>query len=364
MKLLKIFIFVSIICSSAFSKEEFKIETVIPDTSGLGVIWGMDFLSNDELILTIRSSKAYTYNLKTKKLTKLKNLPKIYAKSQSGLLDIKVSPNYKKDKWIYFTYVKKLKAEGTTVLARAKLENENFVLWEELLVTKAETGTKRYYGSRITFDNDGHLFFGVGDRGVRMNAQNLQTHSGTIIRLNLDGSIPKDNPFIEDSKVLDEIYSYGHRNPQGLFYDKKKEILFEGEHGPRGGDEVNVIKKASNYGWPIISYGKEYWSPLSVGEGTHKEGMNQPIKAYVPSIAPSSLMVYSGKVFKSWEGDIFQGSLKLTHLNKIKLNDNLEVIEEKRLLKNMSERIRNVVESPDGLIYLSTDRGMILRLVP
>lgn len=361
MKFFRILLFILIFSNLSFSKENFKIENI---SSGFGVIWGMAFLDKDNMILSIRSGEIYTLNINTKKTNKISNLPTFYAYSQGGLLDIQVSPKYKEDKWIYLTYVQKQNNQARTVLSRAKLKDNSFVSWQDLLKTKSTSDTSRHFGSRITFDEQGHLFFGIGDRGIRKNGQDLKTHAGSIIRLNLDGSIPKDNPFINDNKALDEIYSFGHRNPQGLFYDKKRKILFEGEHGPRGGDEVNIIEKAQNYGWPTISFGKEYWSPLSVGEGTHKEGMTQPLKVYIPSIAPSSLMVYSGKVFKSWEGDIFQGALKLTHVNKLKLNKSLEVIEEKRLLDNKNERIRNIIEGPEGFIYISTDSGKILRLKP
>ena len=166
----------------------------------------------------------------------------------------------------------------------------------------------------------------------------MSNHAGSIIRLNLDGSIPSDNPFINKKDVLPEIYTYGHRNPQGLFYDKTSKNLWSIEHGPRGGDEINLIEKGKNYGWPIISYGKEYWNDSAVGESTAKEGMQQPIKYYIPSIAPSSLMVYNGDLFKKYKGNIFSGALKLTHLNRIVLDKSNNVIKEERLLENLNER--------------------------
>ena len=184
------------------------------------------------------------------------------------------------------------------------------------------------------------------------------------MRLNRDGSIPLDNPFIDKKEILPEIWSYGHRNPQGLVYDQNSSQLWSIEHGPRGGDEINLIQAGKNYGWPIISYGKEYWGPVAVGENTHKKGMQQPVKYYVPSIAPSSLLLYSGKAFPKWQGHLFSGALKLRHLNRVVLNKHSKAISEERLVKNLDERIRCVIESPEGWIYFSTDSGKLLRIKP
>ena len=208
------------------------------------------------------------------------------------------------------------------------------------------------------------MFFGIGDRGHRPNAQDLSNHAGSIIRLNLDGSIPKDNPFINNESVLPEIWSYGHRNPQGLMYDFKYQRLWEIEHGPRGGDEINLIVAGANYGWPVISYGKEYSSPFAVGEGTHRDGMEQPVKVYIPSIAPGSLIMYSGDALSKWKGNLFSGALKLRHINRIVLDENGQVIKEERLLESLDERIRALAQSPEGWIFFSTDSGKIFRISP
>jgi len=336
----------------------FQVEEVI---SNLGIPWGMTFLNNNEMLITQKNGRIFRLNIQKKELIAIPNPLKIYQHRQGGLLDVKVSPNYKKDNWIYITYVKKVNGLGVTTLTRAKLQGDKLHSFEELLVTKSGTNTGVHFGSRIAFDEDGYVYFGVGDRGYRPNAQDINTHAGSIIRLHLDGTVPKNNPFI-GKEGLDEIYSYGHRNPQGLFYDKLSKKLYSNEHGPRGGDEINIIKKGKNYGWPTISYGKEYFSYKAVGEGTKKEGIEDPIKVYIPSIAPSSLIVYSGKVFKKYQGDIFSGALVLRHLNRIVLDTDSLVIKEERLLLDLGERIRNVIESPDGLLYISTDSGRILRI--
>lgn len=331
---------------------------------GLNTPWGMTFLSESELLVTEREGSILLVNLNNSTKIKLLNTPIVMAEGQGGMLDVALPPNYKKTGWIYFTFVKNIEDEGVTVLARAKLKNTTLYNWQELLVSESASDTSRHFGSRISFDNDGHVFFSIGDRGERPNAQDLTSHAGSIIRLNLDGSIPKDNPFVNTENVLPEIWSYGHRNPQGLSYDYSSNRLWAIEHGPRGGDEINLVKPGKNYGWPIISYGKEYWGPVAVGEGTHRKGMEQPVKYYVPSIAPGSLLLYSGTVYPEWKGNLFTGALKLRHINRVVVNHNGQAIKEERLLESLNERIRALVQSPQGLLYFSTDSGKIYRIIP
>jgi aldose sugar dehydrogenase len=349
---------------SSFFQDKAKKVTVELVVEDLGVPWGMAFLSADEIIFTQRNGKIGIVNTQNSKLSWLKNIPSVYHDGQAGLLDVAISPEYKKSGWIYFTYSKKINSKSATTLARAKLKNNTLYNWQDLLISKSTEENSYHYGSRIAFDTKGHVFFSIGDRGVRTNAQNLNNHAGSVIRLNLDGSIPKDNPFIDNINALPEIWSYGHRNPQGLVYDQQTDRLWLIEHGPRGGDEINLVLAKHNYGWPIISYGKEYWGPVNVGEGTHKKGMQQPIKTYIPSIAPGSLMLYSGKTFPSWQGNLFSGALKLRHLNRVKINSQGKAVDEERLLEALNERIRCVIQSPEGWIYLSTDSGKILRIKP
>lgn len=343
-------------------KTDFTLSTVAELS---GVPWGMTFIAENELLVTERDGALSLVNTKTGKSVHLSGLPDdIHHQGQGGLLDVALSPDFTQTKWVYFSYSKTVDGLGATTLARAKLVDMALRDWQDLLVTKSRTRSGAHFAGRIAFDISGHVFMSIGDRGDRANAQNLQNHAGSIIRLNLDGQIPEDNPFILDDTALPEIWSYGHRNPQGLFFNGQTQQLWSNEHGPRGGDEINLIKKGLNYGWPIISYGKEYASPFAVGEGTHKKGMEQPLKVYTPSIAPSSLLQYSGKAFPKWQGQLFSGALKLQHLNKITLDENLNVIGEVRLLSEIGERIRHVIEGSDGLIYLSTDSGKILKLSP
>ncbi|HIF88502.1 MAG TPA: PQQ-dependent sugar dehydrogenase [Candidatus Thioglobus sp.] len=336
---------------------------LVKTASGLGVPWGMAFTSDNEIVFTERQGKLGILNVNSGLVEYITGLPEIHVAGQGGLMDVATLPNYNFDDWLYFTYAKPVNSYSETTLARARLIDSHLVDWQDLLVTRSIEGDNKHFGSRIVFA-DGFVYFSVGERGYRPNAQDLSTHAGSIIRLNLDGSVPEDNPFVDNNQALDEIWSYGHRNPQGLVWDNLEQRLWSIEHGPRGGDEINLIVKGKNYGWPVISYGKEYWLPFSVGEGTHKAGMEQPIKVYVPSIAPGSLLLYSGTAFPEWQGDLFTGALKLRHLNRIGLDDDGVAIAEERLFEDLNERIRALVQSPEGWIYFSTDNGNIYRIQP
>jgi glucose/arabinose dehydrogenase len=330
---------------------------------GLGVPWGMAFLSPDELIFTERSGNIKLLNLNSLKIETLIRAPIVSSKGQGGMLDVAIGPNYAQFGWIYFTYTKTTADGAATTLARAKRSNNQLTNWQDLMVSQSATGKGQHFGSRITFD-DNHVYFGIGDRGEREQAQNPGNHIGGILRLNLDGTVPDDNPFLADNGALDEIWSYGHRNPQGLQFDQVKKVLWSIEHGPRGGDEINLIQKGKNYGWPVVSHGKEYWGPFDVGDGQTKKGIEPPVKVYIPSIAPGSLLLYSGDAFPNWKGDLFAGALKLQHLNRISISPDNEATNEERLLGDLNQRIRALAQSPQGWIYLSTDNGIIFRLKP
>jgi glucose/arabinose dehydrogenase len=343
------------------SNPNFIVEMLV---SQLGTPWGMTFLNNNELMFTERSGSVKILNLDNLEIDTFEGLPEVAAANQGGLLDISIGPDYDSQGWIYFTYSKMTADGAVTTLARSQRNGDQLIRWQDLLVSDSATKTGRHFGSRIAFDKKGHVFFGIGDRGVRDNSQNLGNHAGAIMRLRLDGSVPDDNPFLQQSGTRPEIWSYGHRNPQGLIYDDLTGKLWSIEHGPRGGDEINLILKGRNYGWPVISYGKEYWGPVSVGESTAKQGMQQPVKYYVPSIAPGSLIVYSGESFPQWRGSLFSGALKLRHLNRVSISRNNEATGEERLLEDLNERIRALAQGPKGWIYFSTDSGKIMRLRP
>ncbi|MGB5299735.1 MAG: PQQ-dependent sugar dehydrogenase [Thiogranum sp.] len=342
-------------------KQTFLVEEV---TDGLSIPWGLAFISNTQLLITERAGSIKLLDMQKKTLTPIQGAPAVMAQGQGGLLDVAVPPDFKTGDWIYFTFVRNKGGEGVTVLARAKLTANKLVQWQDLLETQSATGTGRHFGSRIVFDENGYVYFGVGDRGERPMSQDLSNHAGSVMRLYRDGRVPQDNPFNKRADVQPEIWSYGHRNPQGMAYDYANKRLWLIEHGPRGGDEINRVLPGRNYGWPVISYGKEYWGPLAVGEGTHREGMEQPIKQYTPSIAPSSLLLYSGNSFPAWRGNLFSGALKLTHLNRVTLSEDGKAIGEERLLDELDERIRALAQGPQGWLYFSTDSGKIYVMKP
>ncbi len=356
--------------SSAPAQAPREIEQGHPDfiveelARGLGVPWGMTFLAADRLLITERNGRLKLLRLDDLSMTPIAGAPAVVAEGQGGLLDVAAGPDHARDGWIYFTYSKPSRGEAATALARARLRGERLVDWQDLLVTDSVTDHRRHFGSRITFDDEGHLFFGIGDRGERDLAQNLGDHIGAVLRLGLDGRVPRDNPFVGVAGARAEIWSYGHRNPQGLWYDPDSDRLWSIEHGPRGGDEINLVLRGRNYGWPVVSHGKEYWGPVAIGEGTSKPGMEDPRKVYIPSIAPGSLILYRGDAFPEWRGDLFSGALKLTHLNRVRLSAEGEVVAEERLLEDLGERIRALAVGAEGWLYLSTDSGRILRLRP
>ena len=344
--------------------------------TGLGIPWGMSFQSENEILFTERKGRLGIVNIESGEVNYLSGLPEIIANGQGGFMDVAKPTNNEIADWTYFTYVKPIDAAGNgeTTLARAHISKDGIFDWQDLLVTHSlfgvifdvtgiAWGSDRHFGSRIAFD-DTHLYFSVGDRGNRTNGQNLETHAGSILRLNVDGSVPQDNPFVDVEGARNEIWSYGHRNPQGLVWDGINQRLWSIEHGPRGGDELNLIARGGNYGWPVISYGKEYTSFRAVGEGTHKEGMEQPKKFYIPSIAPGSLIQYSGDSFPEWKGNLFAGALKLRHINRIELDQEGNAIAEERLMEDLNERIRALLQSPEGWIYFSTDSGNIYVIKP
>ena len=341
------------------NKIPIEIQTI---ASNLGVPWGMTLLPDSSMLITQREGILSKLDLKSGQLININGLPQIKVKGQGGLFDIALSPNYPTTGWIYISYSKDIAGQGATTLSRAKLTDHKLVDWQDILITQSTTKTNYHYGGRISFDHKGHVFLTVGDRGIRPNAQNLNNHAGSILRINLDGTVPYDNPYINTPDALNEIWSYGHRNPQGLFFNKQTQQLWAIEHGPRGGDEINLIQAGFNYGWPIISHGREYNKDLPVGQAATLQGMEQAIKVYVPSIAPSGLIQYSGKEIPQWKDNLLAGSLKLRHLNRIVLDNDNSAIDEIRSLRQVNGRIRNIIEDTNGIIYISTDDGRILKV--
>ncbi len=335
-----------------------KLEKVLV---GRGVVWGLDSISETQILFTEKSGKMSVFDTSTKKVFAISGTPEISASGQGGLLDVRIAPSFQKDSRIYLTYSKKVETGATTALATAilDLKQKKLLGLKDLFVGKTDNGGSIHFGSRIVFDGQGHVLFGIGDRGERDRAQDLAWHNGKIIRLNLDGTTPKDNPFVNRKRALPEIFSYGHRNPQGLYYSSRLKKLFNSEHGPRGGDEINEVQAGKNYGWPVITFGREYHGP-TIGVGVRQAGMEQPIKYFVPSIAPSSLIIYESKKIPALSGRFILGALALQHLNVVSLDGRSE----KRFLKNFEKRIRQVHETPSGSLLIGADSGEIFRLSP
>ncbi len=338
---------------NTFSSENqtFSWKTIIKDPD---VIWGMDFLSPEELIYSTKQGKIKIVNLTSKTIKSLAGVPEINILGQGGLLDLRYHPE---SKYLYFTYAKKnLFGKHTTVLGRGKIKDSELFNHENLLIADAYSTHGEHFGSRIEFQ-DQYLFFSIGDRGLRDEAQNLALHNGKILRLTLNGKVPKDNPFQKDSFAKAEIWSYGHRNPQGLALNPVTKELWEAEFGPQGGDEINLISAGKNYGWPKITYGEEYGGG-KISE-TSALGMEQPIKYWVPSISPSGISFYNHDRIPNWKGNLFMSTLSGQHLRRLVIKDN-KVIREESLLHNLGIRFRCIRIAPDGRLFVSTDDGQII----
>jgi glucose/arabinose dehydrogenase len=337
---------------------KFITETVV---DGIDIPWGMDFISENEILVT--EKKGTLYRVTNGEKAEVSGLPEIYKRGQGGLLDVALHPDYKNNKIIYFTAGVHIEGDegGNTALYCGEL-NENSLSNIKLLY-KGNPNTKKgqHWGSRIVFDNKGHLFFGIGDRGNRdANPQDLNRDGGKIYRLNLDGSIPEDNPFADQEGALKAVYSYGHRNPQGMTVHPETGEIWENEHGPKGGDEINIIQKGKNYGWPVITYGINY-SGTSITDKTSMPGMEQPFYYWVPSIAPSGMAFSSSNVYKRWKGNLFVGSLKFKYLERLVIKRG-KVVKREKILNDVG-RVRNVKEGPDGYLYLGVEGKGILKLV-
>ena len=362
----KIFLLVTIFFTfNVFAKtyvsdgQKFTVETLF---EGKDVIWGFDFLNPKEateMIFTERDGKIRHLDLKSLKAIEVSGAPKVFSESQGGLLDVYIDH---KSNDIYLTYSEAVEKKATTSLMKGKLSSDKKSFsGTRIFQAKAIESGGIHFGSRIAIDKDGFLFMGVGERNKRDMAQDLSTHHGKILRLTSEGQHAPGNPFVGTKGALPEIWSYGHRNPQGLIIDSQGGLL-DAEFGPRGGDEVNLIEKGSNYGWPVATYGKEYWGP-SIGV-KEKAGMKAPQYYWVPSISPSGMMMYAGKSFPKFEGNLFLATLAGSHLRRVVVDKNRKLLREEKLLEDLEERFRQVKTGPDGLIYLSTDSGKILRLKP
>ena len=336
---------------------------------GLEHPWSIAWLPSGEMLITERDGHLRRVSRDFTQVSKpIPGLPAVAVGGQGGLLDVAVHPDYDKNGWVYLAFVQaqadRPSAVGTAMI-RARLKGDRLVDIEHLFSMQPKSRGGRHVGGRIAFDRKGFVYLTLGDRGDEDRAQAPNDHAGAVIRLHDDGRIPKDNPFVGQARQLPEVFSRGNRNIQGVAFHPVTGELWAHEHGPQGGDEINIIKGGRNYGWPVITYGVNYVTGTRIGEGTHKAGMEQPLHVWVPSIAPSGMAFYSGNAFPKWQGSLLIGALRAQALVRLELNGD-RVVSEERLLVGELGRIRDVRVGPDGLVYLLSDSsdGKLWRLEP
>lgn len=339
--------------------------TVIVDTlsTNLTAPWGMAFLPNGDILITEKAGQLKIFRDGEFLPEPVKGLPEIKAMGQGGLLDVELHPEYESNGWVYLSYSDPGEGRGgNTAIIRAKLRDNELVDVQKLFRAQPDSEKGQHWGSRIEFDKDGYMYFSVGDRGRHDISQNLDNHFGKTFRLHDDGKVPDDNPFAGQPGAKPEIFSYGHRNIQGMSRNPRTGDIWTHEHGPQGGDEINIIKPGRNYGWPVITYGINYDGTI-ITEDTVKEGMEQPVLFWRPSIAPCGMTFITSDKYKGRYGDLLVGSLKFRYLEYCKI-DGDKVVSQQKLIENTG-RVRAVEISPDGYIYVLTEApGLLLKLLP
>ena len=341
-------------------KVSFQVETY---ADGFEIPWGMAFLPDNRMMVTDRIGDLWIVEKDGKDKVKVSGeIPNVRSKGQGGMLDVAVHPDFNTNSYIYLSFSDYSENKSHTSLIRAKLVNNSLVNSQIIFRPEEKYFTKRslHFGSRIVFDDKGFIFFCIGDRGDRDLAQNLDMPNGKMYRIRDDGTIPIDNPFYYTKGAIKSIWSYGHRNPQGLAIHPSTRQLWEAEHGPRGGDEVNIILRGHNYGWPVITYGKNY-SGTIISKLTHHEGMDQPVFHWTPSIAVCGIAFYEGSQFPEWKNNLLATSLKYERLHRVEL-DGMNMVKDEIIFEAES-RVRDVEVGPDGIIYVALeDPGRIVKL--
>jgi len=344
------------------AEHSFRVEQLV---TGLQNPWGLTVLPDGDMLVTERRGRLRRISGGRLLEQPIGGLAEVRPKGQGGLMGIALHPRFADNGLVYLSFSGEGRGGVGTEVMRGRLDGMQLRNTEVIFRAEPKSGAGRHFGSRLVFDDDGLLFVSHGDRGKQDQAQDLGDHRGSLFRINDDGSVPADNPFVGRRGAKPEIYAYGHRNIQGLALDPVTGRLWSHEHGPQGGDELNIERPGVNYGWPVITYGVNYGIGTRIGEGTEKPGMEQPVHYWVPSIAPSGLAVYRGDAFPGWRGNLFVGSLKFGLLVRLVIDDD-RVTTEERLLDNVYGRIRDVVAAPDGYLYLLTDAdpGQVLRVRP
>ena len=343
--------------------QRFRAQTI---TEGLEFPWGLAFLPDGRMLVTERPGRLRLVGADGKLDPQpVSGLPPIAAVGQGGLLDVALHPDFAKNGWIYLSYAGEGPGGYGTEVLRAKLDGHALRDVQVIFRMQPKSKPGHHFGSRLVFDRQGYLYITLGDRGDMERAQRLDDHAGSVIRLHDDGRVPADNPFADKLGVKPEKFTLGNRNVQGAALHPQTGEVWAHEHGPQGGDEINIIRAGVNYGWPVITHGRNYVTGTKIGEGTAKPGMAQPLLQWTPSIAPSGMAFYTGERFPAWRGNLFVGALKFQMLVRLQL-DGERVVHEERLLEGVVGRIRDVRNGPDGLLYLLTDspQGRIVRLEP
>jgi glucose/arabinose dehydrogenase len=331
--------------------------------------WGMTFLPDNNLLVTERAGSLYWVKADGSARTKITGTPDVVAQGQGGLLDVAIDPDFEQNSWVYFSYSEPAQdssKSNSTAVMRAKLNNNELTEQQVIFRQAPKYESNAHFGSRLVFSPQGHLYITLGDRYSRMDdAQTLDNHHGKVIRIWPDGSIPDDNPFVNDDSALDAIWSYGHRNVQGADIHPETGKLWTVEHGPQGGDEINIPDAGKNYGWPEITYGVDYGGAI-ISEDAVKDGMEQPFYYWVPSIATAGATFYTGDAFPEWKGDFFVAALKSSLVARLDLYDGRTLHEERLFEDAVDARIRDINQGPDGYLYLLTDEsnGAILQIKP
>jgi aldose sugar dehydrogenase len=348
---------------SVLATEQARVR-VVALTNALVEPWALAFLPNGDMLITERAGRLRLMHDARLASAPIGGVPPVDTRTQDGLMDIALHPRFAQNQILYFTYSKPGERGDTTALATAKFDGATLTDVRDLFVADAWSTTGGNSGSRIAFGLDGTIYMTVGERHEQSPAQDLRTHKGKIVRLNDDGTIPPDNPFVGRRDARPEIFAYGVRNAQGLFVDPSTGTIWEHEHGPRGGDELNIIVRGHNYGWPAITYGVNYNGTI-VSKDTARKGMDQPIVHWTPSISPSGLIIYSGDRFQAWRGNVFLGALSGLDLRRLELHGGRVTHQEVlQLLARGPRRIRDVRQGPDGLLYVLTEAGALLRVEP
>jgi glucose/arabinose dehydrogenase len=344
-------------------KHAFRVVTLV---EGLSHPWSLAFLPDGQILITERGGRLRRVSQDFKLDPKpIEGVPRVVATGQGGMFDVALHPNFAENSTIYLAYNGAGEGGWGTELMRAKLDGQRLTQTQVLFRLEPKSRAGLHFGGRIVFDRQGYLYLTLGDRGDQERAQQLDDHAGSVIRLHDDGRVPADNPFVKRPGAKPEKFTLGNRNMQGAALHPQTGELWTHEHGPQGGDEINVMRAGRNYGWPVITYGVNYGIGTKIGEGTHKSGMEQPLYKWVPSIAPSGMAFYEGARFPGWRGNLLIGALRDAMLVRLEL-DGERVVKEERLLKGALGRIRDVRVGPDGFVYLLTDKsdGVLARLEP